>query len=499
MLQLHDMLQQVPQLATECITCSSLRQLRRVSKGICVAMLDHVHEFPLRLNGVGVEMFGLMSCLKPAKPAKHAKLKRLRVEVVQQFGHYEWEPYASQLSCFVSTMRDAVKGVTHLKIATKYLSNYHPVDVAKLGIDQLARACPAVRQLWVGGIISPDVLSKFGTNCVSLDTLKVSASLVCEAQDVHLQLPSLRHVEVDDEANYHRFVPFTKTLAIILSCRVLTSIIAPCIELKNDVWKILPDTLVHLEFGLNAPISAESRTLDHLLTLKGHSSNNECSNIGVATVLSIVKCAPMLSKVEVGTSLRKLSDTAMYMETWCSPESMAALVLLDGYVSKGRLEMPQGLHIMLKPGVMPRYTPGDVIIAHRLEHAVESLPDPLLSIKGLHVESWWSDQKDHASDVFAHKFPNIKTFSSRCMNMLSPRDLIQISKLSSLERMSLDVITKQGFSDLSGLSMLCSSVKSLKVLRLIDQLGEYDEGHQRLQEILDESGIAVRVEQVKQS
>lgn len=474
----------VPRFTTDIMQALStpgvvgLHQLRLVSKDMRSAMTAHVNRCVLPLDGIGSNMVPMMSVLKTAK------LQCLDVIVTPGvcLNQHLWGAHKTQMDAFVSCMTAALRGVTDVKIVSDR-------STMELDMCQLALACPALRQVWVNGHIGVKVLNSFGAQCAGLNKLKLSQATCFFPIGSCVVLPALEHLEVlglpDAYIQYG-------TRRVLKDC-LLTTLTAPGMHVRAELWNLLPVGLRDLECTVCKCLPADAKILPCLLTLTAHSLQRR-STVNLRAIASLVERCPALAKLEVLTWPHELPDLPAhtYLATHCGPLCGEALVYMDGRVSAG---LDFKLNLMLIAGsVIGTDADADAAMGFlTLSDFISSLSRPLTSITRLMLDSSEKTADHELSADFVRIFPGLRFMCLLANTCFKDIDLQRVSKLPVLECLSMSThCVHYDNYDISQITLICRNTKALRVIRV--HCEQFPDFHDRLQERFRAWEIDVRVE-----
>lgn len=106
--------------------------------------------------------------------------------------------HAIHLSCFITGMGLAIRGVTRLEVDVQSAGGSTVDEVAVL-LSPLVLACPALKQLRLTGDVGNGVLGALGKHCSTLWCLEVMEGVSFDTlEDVHLVMPGSTNCELDE-------------------------------------------------------------------------------------------------------------------------------------------------------------------------------------------------------------------------------------------------------------------------------------------------------------
>lgn len=326
-------------------------------------------------------------------------------------------------------------------------------------LQQLAHSLPQVTQLRVRGYISRATLASYGTN---LHTLQIVGTVHgCEASVSPDTLPRLTHLlfesDIVPDLGCVRFPASQPQLVVagLVSCMTvasygqLTHMTLQGYGMPPAVWDALPACLQHLDCIMSDPLLPASQPLAQLRTLKLYRWDN-IFHLGI--LVSYLRLTAQCEVLELVNrpGYTALSDWKPYVFADCTPDSYDEISFLNGLVSSG-MNMTHGLNFHFSSGVSNA-------------QFFTGLPT-LLSVSGLLLDCACSIMNPMIPNTLPVRCPNLTSFGLLGKLEATKEELAHLTRCADLQHISLASIEDTFYSS-ADMGMLCSSVRSLRVLQL---------------------------------
>lgn len=457
-----------------------------------------------------------------------------------------WIAQEIQLSCFVHVMAAEISSIDKLTIISPMSASGTEMSEAMTDcLSLLASACPAIQQLQLRGDKCRILLSKFGASCPNLSCLKMIMQAASDTlEELQVVLPHLAHfcswtAQQDDLNEADKVCCFDQVAAILASpepsslaplpCACLTHVDIGMLALTPAIWHALPLCLQQLRCSGSINGSMPPAGLQMLASLRRLElycpANQE---IGLDVLASILRLAPGLNTLtlltsetaqprmtqdQVDESLKYLSmerlkeiDAQTKMEAAtnfkhasinvpCTRDSISHINVLHNRLLAGltvtcnslQEENFAGMSLTLENCDNRGQAEFDYVLW--LLNNLSSMP----AFKGLEVA--YQPSYQHKDPLVAAKiaatFPSL-IFLRLNFNLINDEDLVHLNTCTSLQLLWLSNVK----ASVSGLSLLCIRLISLKVLVLSTYSGD---GYKNtLQNELQAWGSQVKVINKKQ-